>query len=75
MPVAAVALILSIVLLVRSKKRDGVRPPRAHSYRLVALFFILFAAVVFVVIPFIYFLYLISKFGLAFIYAGAKSVG
>ena len=75
MPVAAIAIVVAILLLVRSKKREGVRPPRASTYRKVALCLILFAVVVFVVIPMIYFAYLIARFGLAFVFSGIKAAG
>ena len=74
MPIAGLALIVAIVLFVRSKKRGGIRPPHAHTFRIVALCLLLFAIIVFIVIPLIYFAYLIARFGLSFIYSGLKSL-
>ena len=74
MPVAAVAVIVAIVLLVKQRKKLGVRPPYARAFRIAAILLLLFAVVVFIVIPMIYLIYMIARFGLAFIYSGAKSL-
>ena len=71
---AAVGLIVAIVLLVKSKKYRSTAPQRARNYRKAALFLILVAFVVFIVIPLVYFIYLIAKFGLTFVFSGAKSI-
>jgi len=74
MPIAGVGLVVAIVLLVLRRKKKYQAPARARTYRRVAVLLILFAIVVFAVIPFIYFLYMVIKFGPSFIYAGLKSL-
>ena len=74
MPLAGVGLVVAIVLLILRRKKRREAPARARIYLKVALLLILFAIVVFAIIPFIYFVYMLIKVGPSFIYAGLKSL-
>ena len=73
MPLAFVGVIAAMVLLVLRRKRNGVRPQRSRTYLITAIALLLFAVIVFAVIPAVDFVYNAVRFGTAVFFAGLKS--
>ncbi len=74
-PIAVIAIIVAIIMLIKRRKKNGVRPRHARAYLITALLLFLYAFIVMIVIPIIDFIVVSSKFGMALIYSGFKALG
>lgn len=73
-PIAVVGIVVAIVLLVLRRKKNGVRPPHAKAYLIVAILLFVYAAIVMIILPLIYLVTLLMEFGVEFFYAALKSL-
>ena len=73
-PAALIGAAAAIVLLILRRKRDGVRPPYATAFLIIALALFGFAAVTVILIPLIHFVIQLFRFALEFFYAALKSL-
>ena len=73
-PAALIGVIVAIVLLVKRRKKDGVRPPHAGGFLVAAILLFVFAGITIVLIPLIHYIILFFRFGTELFYAGLKSL-
>lgn len=73
-PAGLILAAAAVVLLILRRKRDGVRPPHAKLFLVLALVFFGFAFVTVILIPLIHLVLQLLEFGAAFFYSALKSL-
>ncbi len=73
-PAALIGAAAAVILLILRRKRDGVRPPYATAFLIIALALFGFAAVTVILIPLIHLLIQFVQFALVFIWSALKSL-
>ena len=73
-PVALIGASAAIVLLILRRKRDGVRPPYATAFLIIALSLFGFAAVSVILIPLVHLIIELVKLAIVFFYSALKSL-
>ncbi len=73
-PFALLGVVAAVVLLICRRKKNGVRPPYAKAFLIIALVLFGFALVTVVLIPLVHYISLVFRFGLSFIYSAFKSL-
>ena len=73
-PAALIGIAVAVVMLVLRRKKDGVRPPYARGFLIMAILLFVFAGVTIIVIPLIYFVVMVIRFGMQFFFAALKSL-
>ena len=73
-PFALLGVVAAVVLLICRRKKNGVRPPYARTFLIIALVLFGFALVTVVLIPLVHYIILAFRFGLSFLYSALKSL-
>ncbi|MBQ9469201.1 MAG: hypothetical protein IJU52_09365 [Clostridia bacterium] len=75
-PLAIAALVVAIILLVKRKKKNGVRPPYARGFLIAAICLFVFVAIaaVLLLISLVYFAIMVIRVGESFLWAALKSL-